>query len=92
MMRYANAAHVDHSGLLGRRPQLGAALALVGGLLIPVSISGAAQESMSLLLLVTFLLWLLTWYLAVGILFRLPYSAAVLIQLIIITCQQLEYV
>jgi hypothetical protein len=90
-MRYANAQHIDYSGLLGRRQQIGIPFAVAGGIMIAASVCYGSGICTHLLLLVNFLLWLAAWYLAVGILFRLPLSAAILLQLTIISCQQLDY-
>ncbi len=90
-MKYENASHVDYSGLLGRRANIGLPLAILGALLIPVSICGRLYIDINILVVFTFLLWLLAWYLIVGTLYRLPITAAFLIQLIIVTCLKLGY-
>lgn len=90
-MRYTNADHVDYSGLHERRAQLGQVFAGLGALMIVLSICGPAYLSAQWCLGITFLLWLAAWYCIIGVFYRLPLSAAILLQLVIITCQQLGW-
>ena len=88
-MRYENAEHVDYSGLYERRSQVGLPLAVIGCLLIPISICGREFIDVHYLLLLTCALWFVAWYSIIGVFYRLPLSFAFLTQLVLITLLQL---
>ena len=84
-MRFFNASHVDYSGLHERRPELGKFFLLVAAILLPLSLSGSDYIPIYVTFGMTFVVWLAAWYLIVGVFYRIPLSAALLLQLVMMS-------
>ena len=89
-MRFFNASHVDYSGLHERRPALGKCFLVLAAILLPLSICGTEVVPIYITMLVTLAAWFAAWYTIVGAFYRMPLSAALLVQLAVISVRYCE--
>lgn len=89
-MRFFNASHVDYSGLHERRPFLGKCFLVLAAILLPLSICGTAYVPIFVTMVVTLIAWFVAWFSIVGAFYRMPLSAAFLVQLAVISVRYCE--
>ncbi len=90
-MRYANAPHIMEEAIYARRPLLGFICQLLGMVMLVLTIIAPqacpkhADISVAVFMGVTFFIWLIGWYLAVGSIWRSTLVCALLLQAVTLT-------
>lgn len=89
-MRYTNAPHITEEAIYARRPLLGFIFQLVGMLLIACAVLSprSCSQGVALMMIFTFVVWLLAWYTAVGSIWRSSLTCALFLQAIMLSCPQ----
>ena len=90
-MRYANAPHILEAAIYARRPLLGFIFQLLGLLMMVLTIIAPrlcpehGEMGIPIFMGITFFIWLIGWYLAVGSIWRSTLVCALLLQAVSLT-------